>query len=62
MEEFVVSREELNKMFAKKELEDTNKGWYYRGKEVQIIAIHTVEKRYIQDLMNAENYKIKPVD
>jgi len=46
-------------MFEKKEILDTNKGWYYRGKEVDIIAIHQVEKKYIQDMMNADRYKIK---
>jgi len=59
MEEFIVSKEELHKMFEKKEILDTNKGWYYRGKEVDIIAIHQVEKKYIQDMMNADRYKIK---
>jgi hypothetical protein len=59
MEEFIVSKEELHKMFAKKEILDTNKGWYYRGKEVELIAIHQLEKKYLQDMMNADKYKIK---
>jgi len=46
-------------MFEKKELKDTNKGWYYKNKEVEIIAIHNIEKRYIQDMMNADSYRIK---
>jgi len=62
MEEFKVSKEELHQMFEKKELLDTNKGWYYKNQEVQIIAIHNIETRYVQDMMNAEFYKIKLAD
>jgi len=62
MEEFKVSKEELHRMFEKKELLDTNKGWYYKNQEVQIIAIHNIETRYVQDMMNAEFYKIKLAD
>ncbi len=61
MEEFKVSKDELHKMFEKKEIRDTAKGWYYRNQEVEIIAIHTIEKRYLQDLMNADFYRIRPV-
>ena len=62
MEEFTVSKEELHQMFEKKELLDTNKGWFYKKKEVEIIAIHNIEKKYIQDMMNADFYKIKLAD
>jgi len=60
MEEFIVSKEELQQMFEKKELLDTNKGWYYKNQEVEIIAIHDIEKRYLQDMMNSNFYKIRP--
>jgi len=60
MEEFIVSKEELQQMFEKKELLDTNKGWYYKNQEVEIIAIHDIEKRYLQDMMNSNSYKIRP--
>jgi len=59
MEEFKVSKEELHQMFKNQELLDTDKGWYYKKKEVEIIAIHNIEKRYIQDMMNADFYRIK---
>ena len=61
MEEFTVSKEVLHKMFDTKEILDTNKGWYYKKQEVEIIAIHKVEKRYLQDMMNADFYRIKLV-
>lgn len=60
MEEFTVSKEELHEMFEKKELRDTNKGWFYKKQEIEIIAIHKVETKYLQDMMNADFYKIKP--
>jgi len=59
MEEFIISKEEIIKMFQKRELLDTNKGWYYKGKEVEIIAIHQIERKYLQDMMNADSYKIR---
>jgi len=62
MEEFKVSKEELHQMFEKKELLDTNEGWFYKKKEVEIIAIHDIEKRYLQDMMNADFYRIKLAD
>jgi len=61
MKEFTVSKEELHKMFEKREILDTKKGWYYRNKEVEIIAVHSIEKRYLQDMMNSDLYRIKPV-
>ena len=59
MEEFIVEKEELHKMFQRRELLDTKKGWYYKGKEVEIVAIHQVEVKYLQDMMNADSYKIR---
>ena len=60
MEEFTVSKEELHILFETKELKDTNKGWYYKDQEVEIVAIHNIEVRYLQDMMTADFYKIKP--
>ncbi|MDC0932266.1 hypothetical protein OAR97_00310 [Arcobacteraceae bacterium] len=62
MEEFTVSKEELHELFQKKTLKDTNKGWYFKDQEVEIIAIHTIETKYIQDMMRADFYKIKPAE
>lgn len=62
MEEFKVTKEELHEMFEKKEILDTTKGWYYKNQEVEIIAIHNIEKRYLQDMMNADFYRIKLAD
>ena len=62
MEEFIVSKEELHKMFENREILDTNKGWYYKKQEIEIIAIHKIAKKYIQDMMNADFYRIKLVE
>jgi len=62
MEEFKVTKEELNEMFEKKEILDTSKGWYYKDQEIEIIAIHNIEKKYLQDMMNSDLYRIKLAD
>lgn len=56
--EFIVTNDELKEMFIKKEMVDTGKGWIYKGKKVDIAAIHTVEPKYLLDIARAENYKI----
>jgi len=61
VEEFIISKEELHEMFEYGEIVDTHKGWYYEDIEIEIIAIHTIEKKYIQDIMNADEYKIREV-
>ena len=62
MEEFTVSKEELHELFQKNILKDTNKGWYYKDLKIEIVAIHNIEARYIQDMMRADFYKIKPAE
>jgi len=61
MEEFTVSKEELHELFQKKVLKDTHKGWFYNNQEIEIIAIHNLEVKYLKDMMNAEFYRIKPI-
>jgi len=48
-------------MFEYGEIIDTLKGWYYEDIEIEIIAIHPIEKKYLQDIMNANEYKIREV-
>jgi hypothetical protein len=59
MEDLTLSSEELKKMFKDKEIIDTNNGWFYQGKEVEIIAIHDKEVKYVTDMFRAEFYKLK---
>ena len=59
MEDLTLSADELKKMFKDKEILDTNNGWFYQGKEVEIIAIHDKEVKYFTDMFRAEFYKLK---
>ena len=59
MEELLVSADELKKMFKDKEVLDTNDGWFYKDQEIEIIAIHDKEVKYIMDMARAEFYKLR---
>lgn len=58
MEELIVSKEELVQMFDKEEIQDTGRGWIMEGKEVEIIALHDVDPKFLQDITNAKFYKL----
>ncbi|MGB5918873.1 MULTISPECIES: hypothetical protein [unclassified Arcobacter] len=60
MEELILTKEELVEMFENHILEDTQKGWLLDKKVVEIIALHEVEPKYLQDITNAKYYKIIP--
>jgi hypothetical protein len=59
MEEILISEDRLKEMFKNKEIIDTNHGWFYQNKEVEIIAIHNKEVKYNTDILHAKFYKIK---
>ncbi|MEA3290450.1 MAG: hypothetical protein U9Q04_09760 [Campylobacterota bacterium] len=59
MEELILSSDELKKLFIDKEIVDSGKGWFYNGKEIEIIAVHKLETKYVNDIANSENYKIR---
>lgn len=58
MQDIIVSKEELVKLFENEEIKDTGKGWYMNDSFVDIIALHEVEPKFLQDLANAKFYKI----
>lgn len=58
MEELIVSKEELIEMFETEKITDTGKGWYMNNQKVEIIALHEVEPKFLQDIANAKFYKI----
>lgn len=60
MEEIVVSKEELIQMFEDERIVDTGHGWHMENQEVQIIALHDVDPKFLQDVTNAKFYKITP--
>lgn len=58
MEELIVSKEELVKLFEDNVIEDTGKGWLMEGESVEIIALHDVDPKFLQDVTNAKFYKL----
>ena len=58
MEELIVSKEELIQLFENQIIEDTGRSWYMKGKVVEIIALHEIEPKFLQDVTNAKFYKL----
>ncbi|AXH15000.1 hypothetical protein [Malaciobacter mytili] len=58
MEEKILSKEELIKLFKDEEIVDSGKGWMMGNKEVEIIALHDVDPKFLQDVANAKFYKL----
>ena len=58
MEELIVTKEELILMFETEKLKDTGKGWLMDDKEIDIIALHDVDPKFLQDITNAKFYKL----
>ncbi|MFA7084812.1 MAG: hypothetical protein WC141_09775 [Arcobacteraceae bacterium] len=58
MEELIVSKEELVAMFEEEKLIDSGKGWTIDTNIVEIIALHEVDPKFLQDITNAKFYKI----
>ena len=58
MKEQVVSKEELIQLFENQIIEDTGRGWLKDGKVIDIIALHDIEPKFLQDDTNAKFYKL----
>lgn len=58
MEELILSREELIKLFESEKIVDTGKAWIMDGVQVDIIALHNIEPKFLQDITRADFYKI----
>ena len=61
MEEQIVSKDELVEMFSLGVLEDNDKGWLLYSQEIQIIALHESDPKYMNDVTNASYYKLVPI-
>ena len=57
-EEQIVSKDELVELFDNGTIKDTGNGWFMDGNEVQIIALHEVDPKFLQDVTNAKFYKL----
>ena len=58
MEDLIITKDELVMMFEYGELKDDNDGWLLNGMKVEIIAIHDTDPKYIQNVTNAQYYKL----
>lgn len=58
MEELIISKEELVQLFETQVIEDTGRGWIMEGKEIEIVALHEVDPKFLQDVTNAKFYKL----
>ncbi|MBU3014890.1 hypothetical protein KO488_09000 [Poseidonibacter lekithochrous] len=58
MEELIVTKDELIQMFDTEKLKDTGKVWLLDDKEIDIIALHDVDPKFLQDITNAKFYKL----
>lgn len=60
MQEIIVTKEELVNMFEEEKVVDSGKAWIMDDKEIDIIALHEVDPKFLQDITNAKYYKIIP--
>ena len=58
MKKLIVSKEELIQLFEDQKIEDTGRGWLMEGRFIDIIALHDVEPKFLQDVSNAKFYKL----
>ena len=58
MEELIVSKEELIQLFENQIIEDTGRGWLMEKRVIDIIALHDIEPKFLQDVANAKFYKL----
>ncbi|MDY0052657.1 MAG: hypothetical protein RBR65_08955 [Aliarcobacter sp.] len=58
MEELIISKEELIQFFETQKIEDTGQGWLMEGKAIEIIALHDIEPKFLQNVTNAKFYKL----
>ena len=61
-DELILTASELKDLFKKGTLKDTNNGWYYDDIEVQLIALHEVEPKYLSDIIHAKYYKLVKIE
>ena len=58
MEELIISKEDLVQFFETQKIVDTGRSWLMEGKVVEIIALHDIEPKFLQDVSNAKFYKL----
>ncbi|NQY25111.1 MAG: hypothetical protein HRT41_13880 [Campylobacteraceae bacterium] len=58
MDEVIVTREELINMFESEDIVDTGKGWIMHDNFIDIVALHEIDPKFLQDITKAKTYKI----
>ena len=58
MEELIISKEDLVQFFEDQKIVDTGRSWLMEGKVIEIIALHDIEPKFLQDVSNAKIYKL----
>ncbi|WP_368030548.1 hypothetical protein [Arcobacter sp. s6] len=58
MEELIISKEELIHFFETQKIIDTGRSWLMEGRVIEIIALHDIEPKFLQDVSNAKFYKL----
>ena len=58
MEELIISKEDLVQFFETQKIVDTGRSWLMEGKVVEIIALHDIEPKFLQDVSNAKFYRL----
>ncbi|MGB6328926.1 MAG: hypothetical protein WBF48_08350 [Halarcobacter sp.] len=56
--EKILSKEELIQMLDNEVIVDSGKGWMMGNEEIEIIALHEIDPRFLQDVTNSKFYKI----
>ncbi|GGD37131.1 hypothetical protein GCM10012288_09040 [Malaciobacter pacificus] len=45
-------------MFEENKIVDTGRGWLMNNKLIDIIALHEIDPKFLQDVTNAKFYKL----
>jgi predicted ATP-dependent protease len=61
-EEVIIPKENLVDLFKSKRIIETDYGWYLNSSEIEIIALHEIEPKFLRDVANAKLYKLKRKD
>ncbi len=57
-QEEIIPKEDLIRMFDDYKIIDTGTAWMMGNKEVEIVALHEVDPKFLQDVANAKFYKL----
>jgi hypothetical protein len=56
--ELILSKDELTELFLTNRIEETKFGWTLDKKRIDIIALHSQDMKYIENLHKSDKYKI----